>query len=120
MSNLLPSTHCFLDDDEYGSGYTSEELLKEHPEDYEDQDFNREDYKIIDSFHITNIYGSYAEVLDVRIIRRISDGRYFRMQIHTDSWSSTSYGSCGDYGGIDEVVPREVTKTEYFPLTSSD
>lgn len=62
-------------------------------------------------------YGHYdwPEVLRVRVIKRKSDKKYFKMTVHFDSWSSLGYGSTGSCGEILEVIPKKVTKVEYIP-----
>ena len=110
-----PGVYCFLDDEEARRIYDLEEHRAEI-EEYGTYDWNRDDYEIIvDREKEVTDYGRGwdPEVLYVRVIKRKSDGKYFRMRIHHDSWDCTGYLSYGSHGSITEVVPVEVTTVVY-------
>ncbi len=103
--------------------YTKESLIEDDPNFEEEYDWDRDDYVIvdqgdgIDSQEVEHNYGwgNEPDVLRARIIQRKSDGKYFKMTVHWDSWGSLDYNSTGNCGDIIEVIPQEVTRLVFVP-----
>ena len=120
---LLPHKFCFrtaqdIRDSEfktirdamiYNYGENCEEDIAIEMEEW---DTNADDYEHVEDGHeIDESYGYYdAQVLSSRIIRRKSDGKFFKMVDHQESWNM-DYISVGSYGDIYEVKP--VVKTVF-------
>lgn len=104
---LTPHVICFYDDRELGEAneYDLDELREELEDSY---DFNRDDYEFVQEGTEAETDGYYEAIpYQFRIVKRISDGRYFKWRDHCESWS-LEYPSVGEYGDIFEVVPTEV------------
>lgn len=96
-----------------GHGLSWQEYDTEPDYDYDPED--KENYILIEEGQEVNSYSDWeAWVVDYVVIKRISDKKYFKMTVHSDSWSSLDYNCTGEYGGIVEVEP--VLKTVYLSV----
>jgi hypothetical protein len=66
----------------------------------------KDDYEFVEEGkEVDSTYRYDPAPMDYVVIRRKSDGKYFKMSVHYESWSSVEYNETGEYGGIWQVQP---------------
>jgi hypothetical protein len=110
-----PSVYCFLQDDELKQlRYTPEYYLTEEPECAAEWDWDRDAYEFVAEFTEANSEDwDRMYPVNVRIIKRKVDGQHFKYFEHCDSWDDRLSLYTGEYGGVEPVTPKTVTKTVY-------
>lgn len=104
-ATLLPHVICFYDDGELESHKDSEEFKEILEEQSDDYDFNTDGYEFVQEDTEADVNGGWDPVpYRYRIIKRISDGKFFKWRDHYESWD-TEYPGLGEYGDIFEVAP---------------
>lgn len=111
MNNKFPSAICFLDpNDRERIKWDDIAEDRKDPEYEADHDFNVDDYELVDETHDASDYG---DRITEYYVKRKSDGRFFKLRIYDDSWSDAYRGWPGEYGEINEVIGKPVTKMEW-------
>jgi hypothetical protein len=110
-----PSVYCFLEaDDLTRLKYTPEYYQTEDPEYAKERDWDRDNYEFVEEFTESNTEDwDRMYPLYVRIIKRKSDGQYFKYYEHAESWDDRLCLYTGEYGGIEAVTRKEVMKVVY-------